>query len=214
MFSDHRFCFFADRGIDHYVSTKRPCVIAPAHFWRVQTKRLGCSSGRAAKTRLEPSGIYRFSHRRGQSVGGLLKGAAPLLSSPCGKCTPLFLLLRHGSRSSASGPRMPVLSDELNVTVKRAPRSLPPEMTCNSPSISLTSESTIFIPSPLLAVGSKSAGNSGPSSDTDSECLAEEIVSTRTVMLPLAYFAELVVNSLTTRPSWPQSPAGNAILPH
>jgi hypothetical protein len=34
------------------------------------------------------------------------------------------------------------------------------------------------------------------------------------VMLPLAYFAELVVNSLTTRPSWPQSPAGNAILPH
>jgi hypothetical protein len=58
---------------------------------------------------------------------------------------------------------------EWNVTVKRAPRPLSPEATCNSPSIRSSCDRTIFIPSPLLLAGPKPAGNPGPSSTTDSE---------------------------------------------
>ena len=56
-----------------------------------------------------------------------------------------------------------------NATATRAPRPLSPGKMCSSPPICFTSDSTIFIPSPLLQAGLNPIGNPGPLSDTDSE---------------------------------------------
>jgi hypothetical protein len=65
----------------------------------------------------------------------------------------------------------------------------------------------IFIPSPLLS-GPNFAGSPGPLSDTESKCAVADL-AIRTVMSPLAYFEELVISSLTMKPSGMASAVGN-----